>query len=138
MAKKQEQKRERSVKRTREQKAVPGVTLFPDESVVMTATPGRISTFPKYISTLGLYELWRRRNTAVVTDQRILFGSGIFQRIERSIPLKNVMDVGFTRRGFNSYAEVVVNERGRSSVKRVGPMSGSAARHFVSEILRRT
>ncbi len=118
--------------------AVPGVVLFPDETVVMTAHPGRISTLPKYVASLGLYELWRKRNTAIVTDRRILFGSGIFRRTEQSIPLINVTDVVYTRRGLNSYAEVAVTERGRTKVREVGPMSGPAARRLVSEILRRT
>ncbi len=104
----------------------------------MAATPARISTLPKFLLSLGIYELWRRRNTTVVTNQRILFGSGIFGRTEQSIPLKNVMDVGFRRRGLNSYAEVAVSKRGKSSVTQVGPMTGSGARRLVSEILRRT
>lgn len=125
-------------KKKRGTKTVARIVLFPDEDVVMSATPGRLTTIPKYIFTLGLYEIWRRRNVAVVTNQRILFGSGVVQRTEKSIPLKRVMDVAFTRRGANSYAEVAVNERGKSSVRRVGPMTGSTARRFVNEVLRRT
>jgi hypothetical protein len=112
--------------------------LFQKEEVVTAATPSRFVNLPKYVLTLGLYEFWRRRNTTVVTDQRILFGSGVFNRSEQSIPLKNVMDVAFRRRGLNSYAEVAVTKRGRNSVMVVGPMSGSGARRLASEIQRRT
>ncbi len=125
-------------RRARDSKSVRRDTLFPDEEVVMAATPARFASLPKYVFTLGLYELWRRRNTAVVTNQRILFGKGIFDRNEQSIPLRNVMDVAFRRRGLNSYAEVAVTKRGKSSVTMVGPMTGSGARRLVSEILRRT
>lgn len=112
--------------------------LFADETVIMTATPSRFASLPKYMLTLGLYEFWRKRNVAIVTDQRILFGEGIFRRTEQSIPLKRVLDVGFTRKGLNSYAEVAVSKRGFSTVTLVGPMSSSEARRFVTEILRRT
>jgi hypothetical protein len=132
-----EERRERK-RHVRDAKAVPRDTLFPDEEIVIAATPARFASLPKYVLTLGLYEMWRRRNTAVVTDQRILFGSGIFDRNEQSIPLRNVMDVVFRRRGLNSYAEVAVTKRGKSSVTTVGPMTGSAARRLVTEILRRT
>lgn len=119
-------------------KRVDDGTLFPDESIVVTAIPGRLSTIPKYIVTLGMYEFWRRRNTAVITDQRILFGSGIVTRSEKSIPLTKVLDVGFHRRGLNSYADVTVTDSGQRRHRLVGPMSGKAARRFVKEILRRT
>ncbi len=130
-------KRERRATRTPEAEPVPRVALFPDESAVMVANPARVATLPKYIASLGLYELWRRRNTTVVTDRRILLGEGIFRRTEKSIPLSKVMDVVFTRRGVTCYAEVAVNDRGRTSVRHVGPMSCSTARRLVSEILSR-
>ena len=119
-------------------KAVARGSLFPEEEVVTSARPSRLINLPKYVLTLGLYELWRRRNTTVLTDQRILFGSGIFNRSEQSIPLKNVGDVVFRRRGPNAYTEIAVTKRGKNSVMRVGPMSDSGARRLASEILRRT
>ena len=94
----------------------------------MAATPGRLATLPKVALTLGLYELWRRRNTAIVTDKRIMFGSGIVKRSEKSIPLSKVIDVSFSRRGLNSYAEVTVTDRGQRKNRLVGPMSAPEAR----------
>lgn len=119
-------------------KAVVTGSLFPEEEVVAAAAPSRLVNLPKYVLTLGLYELWRKRDTAVVTDQRILFGSGIFSRSEQSVPLKNVTDVVFRRRGPNAYTEIAVTKRGKTNVMMVGPMSNSGARRFASEILRRT
>jgi hypothetical protein len=123
---------------SKESRSAPPVTLFPDEAIVMVAHPARVSNLPKVVASLGLYELWRKRNTTVLTDRRILFGSGIFQRTEQSVPLANVIDASFTRKGVNSYAELTVSHRGRNSVRHVGPMSSSTARQLVSEILRRT
>lgn len=134
---KEERKKRRNL--ARYAKAVARGSLFPDEELVMAANPSRFATLPKYVLTVGLYELWRRRNTAVVTNKRILFGRGIFSRIEESVPLKDVMDVTYLRRGANSYAEVAVAGRGEDrSIRFVGPMMGSVARRFASEIQRRS
>jgi Bacterial PH domain len=135
---KKKQQGERQEKPARPKKVVAYTTLFPEESVVMAATPGIIANFHKHVVTLGMYELWRRRNTAIVTDKRIMFGSGIVRRSEKSIPLSKVIDVSFSRKGLNSYAEVTVTDRGQRKNRLVGPMSGKEARRFVSEILSRT
>ena len=131
-------KRKERRNQARHAKAVARGSLFPKEEVVTAATPSRLVNLHKYVLTLGLYELWRRRNTTVVTDQRIIMGSGIFNRSEESIPLKKVLDVTFQRRGPSAYAEIAVAKRGRTTVKKVGPMRGMGARRLASEILRRT
>ncbi len=84
---KRKQQGEGQEKPARPKKVVAYTTLFPEESVVMAATPGIVANFHKHVVTLGMYELWRRRNTAIVTDKRIMFGSGIVRRSEKSIPL---------------------------------------------------
>jgi hypothetical protein len=111
--------------------------LFDDEEVVMVARPGRLASLPKYLATLGLYALWRKRDTSVLTDQRILLGKGILRRDERSIPLGQVDDVTIARRGFYSYADLTVVDRGRGMVRRIGPMTPRSAHRFAREILRR-
>jgi hypothetical protein len=111
--------------------------LFDDEEVLVVARPGRLATFPRYLLTLGLYGLWRKRDTSTVTDRRILLGKGIVRRDERSIPLRHVDDVTVARRGVYSYADLRVENRGVASVKRVGPMTTGAAHRFAREILRR-
>ena len=103
----------------------------------MVARPGRLATFPKFIFTLGLYSFWRRRDTSVLTDQRILLGRGIVRRRERSIPLAVVDDVTFARRGINSYADVTFRDGRSSTLRRIGPMTPRTARRFAKETLRR-
>ena len=85
--------------------------IFDQEEVVMVARPGRLATLPKFVLTLGLYSFWRRRDTSVLTDQRILLGTGIVRRRERSIPLAVIADVTFARSGINSYADVTFQRR---------------------------
>jgi len=111
--------------------------LFEGEDVVMIARPGRLASLPKYVLTLGLYGLWRKRDTSVLTNQRVLFGKGIVRRTEKSIPLSHVDDVSFVRSGLNSYSELTVKGRERDQIRRVGPMAPPAAHRFTREILRR-
>ena len=111
--------------------------LFPDELVVMTAVPARAPTLHKYLATLGLYGVWRKRRTSTVTDRRILMGRGVVRRTERSIPMRNVEDVVFRRDGLNGWVELAVNDRGNHRAEQVGPMSPKTARRFASEVLRR-
>ena len=111
--------------------------LFDDEEVVLVARPGRLATLPKLILTLGLYGFWRRRDTAVLTDHRILLGAGILRRRERSIPLAVIEDVSFTRSGLNSYADVMFHDGHRSALRRIGPMAPRHARRLTRETLRR-
>ena len=61
--------------------------IFDGEEVVLVAHPGRLATLPRIVLTLGLYSFWRKRDTSALTDQRILLGTGILGRRERSIPL---------------------------------------------------
>lgn len=111
--------------------------LFDDEEVVMVARPSRIATLPKFVLTLGLYTFWRRRDTSVLTDQRVLLGKGILRRTERSIPLALIDDVTFTRSWISSYADLTFNERRSVSVRRVGPLTARTARRFAKETTRR-
>lgn len=111
-----------------------GLGLHDDEAVRVLASPSKGATFYKYLYTLGLYGFWRKRNTTVVTNRRLLMGRGILNREERSIPLKQVNRAKFVRRGFNSYTELDVQEGGRSHVERIGPYSTRVARRMQQEI----
>ncbi len=128
----------RGRKEARAAESVARGSLFPGESVVMTVRPARGAMLFKYLVTLGLYGMWRKRDTTTVTDQRLLFGRGVFFRTERSVPLAHVEDVAFTRRGAYVYAEVAISDLGRITSRLVGPMTPRSARRFVSEVLQRT
>jgi len=110
--------------------------LFDDENLLVVTQPGRLATFPRYLVTLGLYGFWRKRDTSAVTDQRVLLANGIVSRNERSIPLSHVDDVATTRRGFYSFVDLTIAQRGSSVGQRIGPMSPRSARRFAREILR--
>jgi membrane protein YdbS with pleckstrin-like domain len=58
--------------------------------VVKSATP---ETWGKYLTSLGLYELWRRADRCWVTNQKVVRRQGLFSREERAIPLERIQDV---------------------------------------------
>jgi Bacterial PH domain len=116
---------------------LPRLSLQKGESVVMVARPARLSTFQRYLYTGGLYGLWRKRNTSVVTSRRVLMGRGIFNRTERSIPIDHVDDVVFVRRGLSAYADMIITAGERTRVERIGPLGAKAARQITAEILDR-
>jgi len=111
--------------------------LFDGEEVVVVVRPSRVARIPRYILTLGLYGIWRKRDESILTDQRILLGKCLIRRDERSIGLHRVQDVSVAHRAFYSYADITIDERGRPAVKRIGPITPNAARRFSREILRR-
>jgi hypothetical protein len=113
-----------------------GPYLEPDEEVLLVERPSRMIRLPKYLLTLGIYGLWRKREIAAVTDRRLIFGRGIVRRSERSIPLGRVQDVTFLRRGFASYANVVISGRRGTESVRIGPTTARRARTITARIGR--
>jgi uncharacterized membrane protein YdbT with pleckstrin-like domain len=51
----------------------------------------------KTIVTLGIYLFWWSATTLTVTDRRVTWRSGLFNRDERIIPLQQVQDVSVSR-----------------------------------------
>jgi hypothetical protein len=107
------------------------------EEVILTASPSRAANFYKYIYTLGLYGIWRKRDTATITTRRLLISRGVFRRDEHSILLADIDSARYTRRWFNSYARLTIGGRSRRRTEEIGPMSSRMARRFVGEILNR-
>jgi PH (Pleckstrin Homology) domain-containing protein len=110
-----------------------GLPLQPRESVILVARPPIIVSWPKYLFTLGLYGIWRKRQTTVLTDRRILLNRGLVSRSERSIPFDRVSDARFFRRGYVGYTDLAM--RGSGRVERIGPMRPKQARRLTSELL---
>ena len=72
-----------------------GVTLRAGETIVMVVRPSRALSLGKYLYTLGLYGIWRKRHIYVLTDDRLMTGKGVVNRTETSIPLNRVEEVAF-------------------------------------------
>jgi hypothetical protein len=136
MSRRRRKDRDQAAKRASVKRSL-RVRLFDDEEVVLVARPSRLATFPKLVATLGLYSIWRRHDTSVLTDQRILLGKGVVHRSERSIPLARVDDVTFARSGLSSYADLTIHDGRSGAVKRIGPLTPHTAHRFARETLRR-
>jgi Bacterial PH domain len=124
--------------RARSNKSIRRVDLHSGEDVVLVARPARAVMWPKYLYTLGLYGIWRKRNTFVLTDRRVLIGKGVFGRTEKSIPLNRVDDAVYIRRGIAAYAELVCRDRFGRRLERIGPLSPRRAKRFTHEVLARS
>lgn len=46
--------------------------LFDGEKLLLVARPERLATLPKFAVTLGMYAFWRRRDSSVLADERVL------------------------------------------------------------------
>jgi Bacterial PH domain len=114
------------------------LVLRDGESVVVVLRPSRWLSLPKYLVTLGFYGFWRKRHTYILTNQRMLLGKGIFVRTERSVPISQIEDAAFVRRGAGSYSEVTVRAHRRMRTEMVGPLSPRSARRLTTEIQART
>jgi hypothetical protein len=91
-------------------------------------------SLPKYLYTLGLYGIWRKRHVYVLTDQRLLVGKGVVTRTEDSIPTSRIEEVTFFRRGAGAYCRIVVTVHGRRRLELVGPLLARDARRLTGEI----
>jgi hypothetical protein len=109
--------------------------LRPDEEARVVGRPALSVVWPKYLFTFGLYGFWRKRHTAVLTNQRLLLGEGIVSRKERTIPMKRIRGAAYVRRGISAYCEVALTDReGLGPPTRIGPFKSRTARRFVDEI----
>ena len=114
-----------------------GLTLRGGESVVMIVRPSRALSLGKYIYTLGLYGIWRKRHVYVLTDTRLMIGKGVVSRTETSIPMNRVEEASFVRRGLGSYCQIVLMAHGRRRTELVGPLLAKDARRLAGEIQAR-
>lgn len=130
--------RRRRAKDEKQAKSLRRVELQKGESVVLVASPHRGATGYLYLITLGLYGIWRKRHTWVVTDRRVLVNQGILRRTERSIPISDIEDVTFIRRFVSASADLMVNVHGRRRVEHIGPVSARTARRIASETSARS
>lgn len=114
-----------------------GMQLQNGESIIVVGRPSLYSVWPKYLFTLGLYQLWRKRNVLVLTDRRVVAGKGIFSRTERSTAMNRIQNATYVRNGLSAYCMLDSTSRGRPEVQRLGPLTARKARRFTDEIVSR-
>jgi membrane protein YdbS with pleckstrin-like domain len=92
-----------------------------------------MATWPKLVLTLGLYGLWRRRQTTILTNRRVLLNKGVIMHSERAIPIERIADAQFERKGLYAYTDLIIRDSRR--IERIGPLSPRNARRLASEVL---
>jgi hypothetical protein len=66
--------------------------------VVRTIIPSVVGSLGLFIVTLGLWEIWRRRNYLVLTTERVWVARGRFiWKQQRSLPLAKVQDATYKK-----------------------------------------
>jgi hypothetical protein len=75
------------VAEAKEQK-VPGMRLQAGERLIVVGRPGMAACWYKYLFTLGLYQIWHKRDLSVLTDRRVFTGRGVMSREEHSTRLR--------------------------------------------------
>jgi len=123
---------------TRKETKVPGMKLQTGEQVVVVGRPGMATSWYKYLLTLGFYQIWHKRNLAVLTDRRVFTGSGILSREEHSTPLRTIEYCSYHRRGLSGYCDITARVGSRDRRQRVGPLAPRTARLFARELDERT
>jgi hypothetical protein len=93
-----------------------------DETVLFKAVPAaRPPVWLRWLITLGLYEIWRRRTQFIVTNRRVIWRRGVIERSERSIPLSRLQDVTKQKRLLSGWIELS-SAGGPEGVETMGPM----------------
>lgn len=94
---------------------------------------GAPSTWVGWVLSLGLYELWRRRNVLAIDGREIVAGHGIVSRHDRTLPLGRVQDVTVHRVLW--WARVTVSTAGGGpGIVKAGPYRTVDAREFASRV----
>ena len=120
------------------ERKVPGMRLQAGEHLIVVARPGMASSWYKYLFTLGLYQIWHKRDLSVLTDRRVFTGRGVMSREEHSTPLRTIEYCSYSRRGLRGYCDITARVGTRDRRQRVGPLSPRAARVFARELDERT
>jgi len=111
-----------------------GLSLLQGEQVRRVIRPWWFATILYYVVTLGLWEIWRRRNYAVMTDQRVIIGHGIvLLKRQQNLPLAKIQDASYSRRLW--VADVLISSAGGELgvVKRTG-FRPARAKEFVAAL----
>jgi hypothetical protein len=138
MAAKEEAPESRSERRRRrKESSVKGFPIQKGETIVVVGRPGVASTWYKYLLTLGLYNVWRKRDVSVLTNRRVFTGRGVVSRQEQSTPLPRIQDSSYFRRGLAGYCNIVSLVGDNPRRQRVGPLTPRTARRFAREIADR-
>lgn len=91
-------------------------------------------TLGAHIFTLGLWEIWRRRHGAVITNQRAMIVKGIIFKSEKSVNLARIQDVNLSRSIFTGGSVKISSAGGPLGVEQFGPFTQAQAQDFADTL----
>jgi membrane protein YdbS with pleckstrin-like domain len=115
---------------TNEVSSTKGLRLHDGERVVMDVQPSQWWTLGRYVFTLGLWAIWRKRNHYVLTSERIIHFKGIISKTERSAPLARIQDAQLNRSPLTGGKLVLSTAGGSLGFNTIGPLTQADALAF--------
>lgn len=108
--------------------------LHQGEHVVLEVLPSKWWTLNRYIVTLGLWGVWRKRHRFVLTNQRVVLLKGIVSKSERSAPLSRIQDAHLRRSPLAGGAVALSTAGGPLGVDLIGPLTQADALRFADAL----
>jgi len=114
-----------------------GMALHDDEAVILALrpSPGWV-VLVNEIVTLGLYAIWWKRTAFVLTNQRIIYRRGVFNTIERSLPVRFVQDATVVTRWTGISGVWLSTAGGAASFEQISPLDSESARALKEAIMQ--
>jgi uncharacterized membrane protein YdbT with pleckstrin-like domain len=107
-----------------------------DEVVLFWALPAAMpAVWLRWLITLGLYEIWRRRTKFIVTNRRVVWRTGLINRTERSVPISRIQDVT-THKGLLAGWVELSSAGGTAGVETLGPVWNASVDRMAEAIDR--
>jgi uncharacterized membrane protein YdbT with pleckstrin-like domain len=114
----------------------PRLRLREGERVVLALRPSpRWVVLINKLVTLGLYSFWWKRTGFILTDQRVIYSRGLFNSVERSLPLRFVQDATVIAKWYGVAGVLVSTAGGAEGFEQVSPLSVDDARGFKDALL---
>jgi membrane protein YdbS with pleckstrin-like domain len=114
-----------------------GLRLHPDEEIVLEMLPSSWWTLGRFVATLGLWAIWRKRHRFILTNQRIIVSKGIVSKSEQSVPLSRVQDAHMHRSPLTGGRVALSTAGGSLGVEYIGPLTQADALTFADALTPR-
>lgn len=114
-----------------------GLVLHENETVILALrpSPGWVVLINEIV-TLGLYAIWWKRTAFVLTNQRIIYRRGLFNTVERSLPVRFVQDATVITRWTGVSAVTLSTAGGTASFEQISPLAADSARTLKEAVMQ--
>lgn len=100
----------------------------------MVAWPSPWWTGVRYVWTLGLWELWRKRQQFIITNQRVIMRQGLVFQRSTSVPLDRIQDVDVTTSVLGGATIMLSSAGGLLGTEQIGPLTRDEGARFANTL----